>query len=174
MTRLARQVGDEAEQEAYRAQRDDTLAEHDYTARLREEDETLVLYPDAWLDGDTVRLERVEDTDRAVEVSLSATAGDDDWAAIEAANAELVERVADEHGSPHAANARAFADFMGNHYLTRIEDATAEHVQEFTEEYYPRNAWATADQRAAVDASLEYLFAAADTECPTMPADVEN
>jgi len=173
LTRLARNTADD-EAAAYRAQRGETLDEHDYTARVRDEDDTLVLYPDAWLDGETVRLERVEDTDRAVEVPLSGTNGEDAWPEIEAHNADLVAAVADEHGAVHAANARAFADFMGNHYLARIESATADQVTEFIEEYYPRNAWASSAQREVVDASLEYVFGAADTGCPTGSAEFEN
>ena len=173
LTRLARNTADD-EAAAYRAQRGETLDEHDYTARVRDEDDTLVLYPDAWLDGETVRLERIEDTDRAVEVPLSGTNGEDAWPEIEAHNADLVAAVADEHGAVHAANARAFADFMGNHYLARIESATADQVTEFIEEYYPRNAWASSAQREVVDASLEYVFGAADTGCPTGSAEFEN
>lgn len=169
LTRLARQATDESERKAYRADRDETLAAHDYTARVRDEDDTLVLYPDEWLDGDTVELDRIDDTDRAVEIPLSG-GGDDTWAAVEADNAALVEAVGEAHGPIHEANARAFADFMGNHYCRRIETATADHLAEFREEYYPRNVWADADQQAAVDASLEYLFAVADTECPERSA----
>jgi hypothetical protein len=169
LTRLARQATDETEVEAYRTDRDDTLAAHDYTARIREDDDTLILYPDEWLDGDTVQLNRIDDTDRAVEIPLSG-AGDDTWAAVESHNAALVDAVGEAHGPIHEANARAFADFMGNHYCRRIETATADHLAEFREEYYPRNVWADADQQAALDASLEYLFGVADTECPERSA----
>ncbi|MFB6292723.1 MAG: rnhA operon protein [Halonotius sp.] len=165
LTRLAREAaGDEAA--TYREARAETLDGHGYTARVRDEDDTLVLYPDAWLDGDTVRMERVDDTDRAVEVSLSATTGEGTWTDIEAHNADIVDRVADTYGQPHAANARAFADFMGNHYLMRMDAATADHCTEFLEEYFPRNAWASAAQQAAVDTSLEYVFAVAGADYP--------
>ena len=173
LTRLARQATDEAEADAYRTDRDETLAAHDYTARIREDDDTLVLYPDEWLDGDTVQLDRIDDTDRAVEIPLSG-AGDDTWAAVEADNAALVDAVGKAHGSIHEANARAFADFMGNHYCRRIEAATAAHLAEFREEYYPRNVWADADQQSAIADSLGYLFAAADTECPERSAKTER
>jgi len=43
-------------------------------AAPREEDDTLVLYPDEWMDDGTVQLDRIETTDRAVEVSLSGPA----------------------------------------------------------------------------------------------------
>lgn len=166
LTRLARQTGAGPEAATYRDARAETLAEHGYTARVRDEDDTLVLYPTAWLDGDTVQPARIDDTDRAVEVPLSATTGDGQWAEIEAYNATLVERVAEEYGQPHTANARAFADFMGNHYLMRIDAATAAHCEEFVTNYYPRNTWASTAQRDAVDTSLEYVFAVADTDNP--------
>jgi len=169
LTRLARQATDESEADAYRTDRDETLAAHDYTARVREDDDTLVLYPDEWLEDGTVQLDRIDDTDRAVEIPLSG-AGDDTWAAVEADNAALVEAVGDAHGPIHEANARAFADFMGNHYCRRIETATTDEVAEFCEEYYPRNVWASADQEAALEASLEYVFGFADTECPEWSA----
>jgi len=169
LTRLARQAADEAEASAYRTDRDETLTAHDYTARLREDDDTLVLYPDEWIADGTVQLDRIDDTNRAVEIPLSG-ASDDTWAAVEADNAALVAAVGDTHGPIHEANARAFADFMGNHYCRRIETATADEVAEFCEEYYPRNVWASADQQAALDASLEYVFALADTECPEWSA----
>ena len=169
LTRLARQATDDAEADAYRADRADTLSAHDYTARTREDDDTLILYPDEWIADGTVQLARIDDTDRAVEIPLSS-AGDDTWAAVEADNAALVAAVGDAHGPIHEANARAFADFMGNHYCRRIETATADELAEFYTEYYPRNVWASAEQQAALDASLEYLFAAADTVCPEWSA----
>ena len=165
LTRLARQAPDAAEADAYRADRAETVAAHDYTARIREDDDTLVLYPDEWIEDGTVQLDRIDDTDRAVEIPLSGS-GDDTWATVEAHNAALVDAVDDAHGSMHAANARAFADFMGNHYCRRVETATADELAEFCAEYYRRNVWASADQQAVLDASLEYVFAAADTECP--------
>ena len=181
LTRLAREAESaeptpEIEEAAaqYRERRDALAAEYGYTARVRDEDDALVLYPDEWMDDGTVQLDRIEDTDRAVEVPLSGTNGEDAWPEIEAHNADLVAAVADEHGAVHAANARAFADFMGNHYLARIESATADQVTEFIEEYYPRNAWASSAQREVVDASLEYVFGAADTGCPTGSAEFEN
>ncbi|WP_253736296.1 DUF7108 family protein [Halohasta salina] len=167
LTKLARQVGDEAEADAYRQRRAETLAEHEYTARVRDEDETLVLYPDAWLDDDgTVILDRIEDTDRAVEVPLSTAGGEGSWAEIEAHNAALVEAVAEEYGEIHAKNARAFADFMGNHYLARVDEATDKQLAEFTREYFPRNAWPDKKQREVVETSLEYLVSVSEADCP--------
>lgn len=166
LTRLARRVGDESEAEVYRQQRAETLAEHDYTARVREEDETLVLYPEEWLEDGTVVLDRIEDTDRAVEVPLSTASGEGSWDEIEAHNAALVEAVAEAYGDRHARNARAFADFMGNHYLARVDDATDDHIAEFVTEYYPRNAWPDKKQREVVETSLEYLSSVSEADCP--------
>jgi len=166
LTRLAREAVDPAEADAYRDDRAKTLAEHDFTARVREEDDTLVLHPDEWLADGTVRVDRIEDTDRAVEVALSGAGDPDDWQEIETHNAALVEAVAAEHGEPHRSNARAFADFMGNHYARPMDSASADEVREFLEEYFPRNAWPSEEQRDAVKASVRYVFEAADERTP--------
>ncbi|WP_246310147.1 DUF7108 family protein [Halorarum halophilum] len=167
LTRLAREAVGEAEAEAYREDRSERLAEHEFTARVREPDDTLVLHPEEWLEDGVVRIERIEDTSRAVERTLSGPEDPDDWAAVEAHNAAVVERVAAEHGEPHRANARAFADFMGNHYAKRVEDATADEVAEFLEEYFPRNAWPSEEQRDAVTASVRLVTESADDFPPS-------
>ncbi|WP_277554271.1 DUF7108 family protein [Halobaculum limi] len=166
LTRLAREAVDDAEATAYREDRADRLADHDFTARVREDDDTLVLYPSEWIEDGTVQIDRIEDTDRAVEVSLSGAADPDDWAAIEEHNATLVETVATDYGEVHRANARAFADFMSNHYAKQMETATADEVREFLSEYFPRNAWPSEEQRDAVEASVRYVFEAADERTP--------
>lgn len=166
LTRLAREAVDDAEATAYREDRADRLADHEFTARVREDDDTLVLYPCEWLEDGTVQIDRIDDTDRAVEVSLSGAANPDDWAAVEEHNAALVESVATDYGEVHRANARAFADFMGNHYAKRMETATADEVREFLSEYFPRNAWPSEKQRDAVEASVRYVFDAADERTP--------
>ena len=166
LTRLAREVVDEAEADAYRKDRAERLAEHGFTARVREDDDTLVCYPDEWIDDGTVQIDRIDDTDRAVEVSLSGPGDPDDWSEIENHNAALVEQVAADHDETHAANARAFADFMGNHYARPMDSADADEVQEFLDEYFPRNAWPSEEQRDAVRASLRHVFEAADERTP--------
>ena len=168
LTRLARRAVDEGEAAAYRDDRDDRLAEYGFLARVRDADDTLVLYPEEWVTGDgTARVARIDDTGRAVERRLSGAGDPDDWTEIEDHNAELVDRVADDHGAVHAANARAFADFMGNHYARRVEDAGADEVSEFLTEYYPRNAWPSKEQREVVETSIRHLFAAADARFPS-------
>ncbi|KTG09730.1 rnhA operon protein [Haloprofundus marisrubri] len=167
LTRLARDAVDSNEAEAYRERRESSLSEHGYTARYREADDTLILYPVEWIDDDgTVVLDRIDDTDRAVELSLSGTGEEDEWAAIEEHNSQLVATVEETAGEDHAANARAFADFMGNHYVRRVETAGTRELREFLTEYYPRNSWPTAAQKTKVRESLELLFEAAGEPFP--------
>jgi hypothetical protein len=87
---------------------------------------------------------------------------------VEAHNASVVDAVAERAGPVHAANARAFADFMGNHYARRVETATPAELREFLTEYYPRNAWPSDEQRDVVVQSLEATFAVTETELPEL------
>jgi hypothetical protein len=66
--------------------------------------------------------------------------------------------VAGEHGAVHGANARALADFASNHYAKPIEDLTGGERAEFLEEYFPRNAFPTDDQKAVVEESVRLVF----------------
>ncbi|GGC62856.1 DUF7108 family protein [Haloferax sulfurifontis] len=167
LTRLARDAVDPDEAEAYRSARDDIVSEYEFRARHREEDDVLVLHPDEWVaDDGIVDPTEIDDVDRGIERPLSGTGEDHEWSAVEEHNASCVAAVAEEHGAAHAANARAFTDFLGNHYVRRIETAGAPEVREFVEEYYPRNAWPTAEQRSLLPESLELLFDAADAEVP--------
>ncbi|WP_232820466.1 DUF7108 family protein [Halorussus litoreus] len=160
LTRLAREVVDESEATAYREDRDELLAEHEFTARVREDDagETLVLHPDEWTEDGTIRTDRIEETGRAVELSLSGPGDPDEWDAVEEHNREVAARVRETYGDVHGDNAAAFADFMGNHYARPVESATSDVVAEFLEEYFPRNAWPSDDQRAVVEQSVDYVF----------------
>ncbi|MFC4449306.1 DUF7108 family protein [Halorussus aquaticus] len=179
LTRLAREAVDDAEADAYREDRADLLADHDFRARVREEDTgaTLVLHPDEWVErvapeeqrdegGETaevrIRTERIEDTGRAVEVSLSGPGDPDDWDSVEKHNRDIAEEVRREHGRVHGDNVAAFADFMGNHYARPVESATSTEVAEFLEEYFPRNAWPTEKQRAVVEESIDLVFEVAN------------
>jgi len=163
LTRRARGARDDDAAADHRRRRDELLAEYGYEARVREDDDrdVLVLYPGEWLDDGTVRTERVEDVDRGVELPLSGPADPDDWAAVDAHNRRAVERVRERHGDDHAANAGAFADFLGNHYAKRLERSLPAERAEFLEEYYPRNAWPTDDQAAVVADSVELAVEAA-------------
>ncbi|NEU57546.1 rnhA operon protein [Halorussus sp. MSC15.2] len=164
LTRLAREAVDDAEADAYREDRADLLADYDFRARVREEDTgaTLVLHPDEWLEDGTIRTERIDDTDRAVEVSLSGPGDPDDWDSVEEHNRDIAEKVRREHGRVHGDNVAAFADFMGNHYARPVESATSAEVAEFLEEYFPRNAWPTEKQRAVVEESIDLVFEVAN------------
>src|SRR6056297_3612557 len=157
LTRLARQAVDEGAAAAYRDQRAALLEEHDYEARIREEDtgDVLVCYPSEWVEDGVIQPDMVEDTERGVEIRLSGPGDPDEWDDVEAGNREVVERVRADHGEVHGATARALADFMGNHYAKPIAEATPEELAEFREEYFPRNAWPTEQQRELLDDSVE-------------------
>jgi hypothetical protein len=126
----------------------------------------LVLHPTEWIVDGVVRVERVEDVSRAVEVALDGAGDPDEWDEVEAHNRTLAAEVEAEHGPVHGANAHAFADFMGNHYARTVERATGRQVQEFLAEYFPRNAWPTDDQREAIETSLDLLFERVDRSRP--------
>lgn len=170
LTRRARAAVDDGEARAYRADRDARLAAYDYTARVRDDPgdagETLVLHPDAWVADGVVRPGRVDDVDRAVEISLSGPDDPGDWAAVDDHNRELVARVRVAHGDAHAAVVDALADYAGNHYAKPIEDLTASELRRFREDYVTRNAWLTDEQREALEASVRYAFDAADARLP--------
>jgi hypothetical protein len=152
-----------------RRRRDTMLEKHGYVARIRDDEDgpTLVCYPDSWLDGDgLVRVERVEDTEEAIEVSLAGGDEERDWEAVDSFNRDIVDAVRREYGNPHGETAAAFADFMGNHYLLRIDEATAAHVREFRSQYFPRNAWPSPEQTEALEDSLRYVFETAGEPFP--------
>ena len=165
LTRRLRQAVDDDERAVFSAERDRLLADHDYVARVREDaaGETLVLYPDEWIDDGVVRVDRVEDTGRAVERSLTGV-GSDDWGDVAAHNRRIADRVAAVHGDPHGATAHAYADFMSNHYAKRIEAASPAERREFREEYLPRNGWPTEAEREAIEESLRRIEETAETE----------
>lgn len=156
LTRLAREASDPDEAEAYRSDRAALLVEHGYAARVREDDtgETLVCYPTEWLSDGTVQIDAVQDVSRGVEIPLSGTGTGEDWDVIDAHNRAVAAAVDERHGPPHAATARALADFASNHYAKPIEALTEEESLEFRTEYLPRNAWPTDKQRARVEESV--------------------
>ena len=94
LTRLAREAVDPAAARQYRDRRDALVDDHDYTPRLREEDDTLVLYPSEWVEDGTVRFDQIEDTDRAVEVSLSGPGDADRYSEVAAYNAAVAGLIA--------------------------------------------------------------------------------
>jgi hypothetical protein len=166
LTRLLREAVDPAEREAYRTDRQELLAEYGYTARVREDDdgETLVCHPAEWTEDGVVQVERIDDTDRAAEVTLSGTGDGGDYDAVAEHNRAVAETVRDEHGEVHGATAEAFADFMSNHYTKRIEAASEAEREEFRTEYFPRNAWPSDEQRERLEQSLDVIFDVADSQ----------
>lgn len=176
LTRLARNAVDPDERAAYRERRESLLREYEYTTRVREEDDTLVCHPAAWMDDGTVRTERIEDVSNAVEISLAGPGDPDDWAALDERNRALVERVRAEHGPVHAANADRFADFMGNHCAKHVTAATGPEIERFLGEYYVRNAWPDPREREVVLDSLEHLFEVGDASLPSfsVPGHLED
>ncbi|MFC5970646.1 rnhA operon protein [Halomarina salina] len=160
LTRLARDAVDPDEATAARERRSDLLDDYAFVARERDDD-VLVLHPAEWVADGSVRVERIDDTERAVEVPLEEPADDADWESVDAHNQSVVAAVRERHGDVHGDNAAAFADFMGNHYLKPIEEATDRMRAEFLAEYFPRNAWPSDDQRAVVEESVEKTMAVA-------------
>lgn len=168
LTHLAREAVDDDEAAAYRTDRDAQLDAHDFTARVREDDsgETLVMHPQEWVEDDTIRPERVDDTDRAIELSLSGSDSPDDWQAVDDHNRELVARVRDAHGDEHAAVVDVLADFASNHYAKPIDDLSAAELREFEADYVTRNAWLDDDALAVLEESVRYAFDAAKERVP--------
>ena len=170
LTRLARRAVDEKERDAYHEERAELLAEHGYDCRVREEGQevTLVCHPDEWLDDEgIVRLDVVEDTDRAVEVPLAGPGDPDEWSDVAEHNQEMADRVREKHGDVHGDTADAFASFMSNHYARPVESAAESEIETFSEEYFERNAWPTDEQEQQLAESLELLFEEAGRETPT-------
>jgi len=157
LTRLAREAADTAETERYRERRGELAAEFGYTARVREADETLVLYPAEWMAAGTAQLDRIEDTNRAVEVSLSGPGDADRYREVAEKNDAVVEAVRERTESVHAETAHSLAAFMSNHYVRPIHEATPEMYEEFRTEYFHRNAWPSDTQRDALAESLERI-----------------
>jgi len=178
LTRLARAATDSDERAAYEDRRETLVADHGYAARVREEStrEVLVLYPTEWLDDGIVRTDRIDDLDRAVERPLSGPGDPESWDAVDAHNRSVAARVADFRGPVHGANAHAFADFMSNHYARPVESAGEREIAEFLTEYFPRNAWPSAEQKADVETSIDLVFDAAATNASdeTVTADTVN
>src|SRR6056297_3040620 len=105
LTRLARNAVDEGAAAAYRDQRAALLDDHDYESRIREEDtgDVLVCYPAEWVADGVIQPEKVDDTDRGVEIRLSGPGDPDAWDDVEAENRAVVERVRADHGEAHGA-----------------------------------------------------------------------
>ena len=167
LTRLARASRTDRERHAYRERRESLLDAHGYRARVRNEDETLVCYPTDWIEDGTVQVDRIDDRSSAIEIPLAEAADPDDWEAVDAENRAVVAAVEEANGAEHAANAKAFADFMSNHRARPIASATAADVETFLGDYYVRNAWPSPEERAIVTDSLALVFESVDRPVPT-------
>ena len=165
LTRRIRNAVDGNERDAYRREREELLEPHAYEVRVREGDtgETLVLYPDEWVEDGTVQVDRIDDTDRAVERPISGPGSGADWEAVDSHNREVAARVRERHGEVHGETATAFADFMSNHYAKPIEKSTPGEREEFRAEYFPRNAWPTRKQCDRVAESVRLILEVADS-----------
>lgn len=170
LTRLERSAVDETEVEAYEDRRDDLLDEHDFTARIRDDDgdDVLVCHPAAWHDEENgvIRTERIDDIDRAVEIPLEGTANPDDWAAVDERNRDLVAAVREAHGDVHGDTAALLADFASNHYAKPMESLTSDELAEFGTDYVVRNAWPSAKQEGVIADSIELVFETAGEPVP--------
>ncbi|WP_049924609.1 DUF7108 family protein [Halopiger djelfimassiliensis] len=168
LTRLERTATDENEAAAHERRRDRLLAEHDFTARVRDDggDDVLVLHPEEWHEDGVIRTERIENISRAIEIPLEGTGDPDNWEAVDDHNRDLVAAVRAQHGDVHGENAAALADFVGNHYAKPIESLTAAELAEFRTEYFVRNAWPSEKQRDAIDESIRLVYETAGEPVP--------
>ncbi|MDF9746144.1 DUF7108 family protein [Natrinema salsiterrestre] len=168
LTRLERSAVDDNEIEAYETRRDELLDEHDFTARIRDEDgdDVLVLHPEEWHEDGVIRTDRIEDIDRAAEIYLEGTEDPDDWEAVDERNRALVADVREAHGDVHGDNAALLADFAGNHYAKPMESLTSEELAEFRRDYVVRNAWPSEKQQEVIAESVRLVFETAGEPVP--------
>lgn len=138
--------------------RDEILRQYDYRARVRDEDDVLILYPEDWInENKNVDPKDIESIDSAFEIPLSGSRDNADWDEVERINSNIVDSIREEHGEIHGDNTREFADFMGNHKLKKIPNMTEEDKMEFLEYYFPRNVWATDEQESSVEQSMDII-----------------
>jgi hypothetical protein len=168
LTRLARDAVDDAEARAYRDERDELLADHDYTARVREDDtrDVLICHPREWIEDGQIHPDRIDDVDRGIERALSGPGEGADWDLVAEHNDDLVAAVAEADGEVHAENARVLADFASNHYAKPIEELTRAELEEFRDDYFERNVWPSDRQRSLLSESLRRTFEKTDVPYP--------
>ncbi|WP_226479432.1 DUF7108 family protein [Natrinema amylolyticum] len=168
LTRLERTAIDENEIEAYEDRRDELLDDHDFTARIRDDDgdDVLVCHPEEWHEDGVIRTDRIEDIDRAVEIPLEGTEDPDDWESVDEYNRDLVAAVREAHGDVHGDNAALLADFAGNHYAKPMDSLTSDELAEFGTDYVVRNAWPSEKQQEMIAESVKLVFETADERVP--------
>ncbi|MXV61467.1 rnhA operon protein [Natronorubrum sp. JWXQ-INN-674] len=171
LTRLERTAPEDAEAKAHLERRAALLEAHDFTARIRDDgDDVLVLHPEEWHDeaAGVIRTDRIDDISRAVEIPLEGAGDPDDWEAVDSHNRDLVARVRERHGDVHGDNAALLADFVGNHYAKQIPELTSEELAEFRSEYFVRNAWPSDEQQDVINESITLIFEAAEKPVPEL------
>lgn len=164
---LARQAQRASDDESARlhARREALLGEYGFTSRIRE-DETghvLICYPAEWIADGTIDREAIDDLERAEELPLDEPSDGESWSAIAANNRKLADRIREAHGPVHGANADALVSFANNHRAAPIRAMDGADIEEFLTEYYPRNAWPSEAERAAIDESIELVLEMAES-----------
>lgn len=126
---------------------------------LREEDagKVLVLYPSSWIEDGVVDPGRIESVNEAIEIPLFPSVTEDDWAEVHESNMSLADEIEARFGPVHGENIRSLGTYLSNHHLTRFEDMTDEQCSVFRDDYFVRNVWATAEQKAMLDRSLTII-----------------
>ena len=168
LTNTLREAPDRTE--SITARRDQILDRLGACSRVREDPDgaVLVIYPASWIDADgTVDPAYISDPDRAVELPLETATREDDWESIHDHNLALASAVRRRRGPVHGATAEAFATYLSNHHLLRIEEASTTVLQTFTDEYFIRNAWPDQEQLALLDRSMEFICDEANRESAT-------
>lgn len=152
---LGRQLVEREADEEISKRLAELLGPHGFQPHVRSDEDgaVLVCVPAEWTVDGSVDPEAIEDVSRAIELPLTGAAHAE-WEQVAAQNARVAARVAEECDATHAANARAFATFMSNHRARPITHATESDVEEFVQEYYPRNAWPSEAEAAVIGKSV--------------------
>lgn len=131
----------------------DVASDHGFRARLRDDD-VLVLHPDGWLDEDGV-LRGDVDPDEALEVPLGDSGGAEE---ARERNDELLDGFEREVGDEDVwFNVELFAEYCETHHGVAVDEVTARQLEEFVDEYYPRNVWASESAEEKLERSLQAL-----------------
>lgn len=132
----------------------ETAESHGYRFRLRDDD-VVVIHPLDWLDEDGIVKEDV-DPEEALKVELGGSGGVEE---ARSRNDEVMEDVEDlVDDGDLLFNVRRFVEYCENHHAAAVDEVTRVQVEEFLEEYYPRNVWASREQEDKLQGSLATLF----------------
>lgn len=139
---------------------EDIAGDHGYRARLRDDD-VLVLHPDDWLDDEGV-LHGDVDPDDALEIHLGDSGGAEE---ARMRNDDLLEGFeADVEDEDVRFNVERFAEYCENHHGVAVDEVTSQQVEEFVDEYYPRNVWPSGSAEEKLESSLRALGRYVDAE----------